>query len=144
MARHTIEIEATFDLPRSRVFALFADHRSFGRLLGVRARRIRDSVQADPDGIGSVRRIGFGPVSLEETILNFEPDTLIEYRASSLLLTSNHHGRIRIHTTADGQTHLLYTVTFEERIPFTGNLLARTLEQRIRRGIGKIPQLLQK
>ena len=26
MARHTIEIQETFDVPRSRVFALFADH----------------------------------------------------------------------------------------------------------------------
>lgn len=141
MTRHTIEIEETFDLPRSRVFALFADHRSFGRLLGARARRIRDSVQADPNGIGSVRRIGIGPVSLEETILNFEPDTLIEYRLSSLAPTRNHHGRIRFNTTADGQTHLLYTITFEERIPFTGNLLARALEQRIRRGVRKVAEL---
>lgn len=143
MARHTIEIEATLDFPRSRVFALFADHRSFGRLLSARARRICDSVQADPNGIGSVRRIGFGPVSLEETILNFEPDSLIEYRLGSLAPVRNHHGRIRLHSTAEGRTHLHYTITFEERIPFTGNLLARALEQRIRRGIRKIPELLR-
>ena len=47
MARHTIEIQETFDVPRSRVFALFADHQRFGRLLGAPVRRIRDSVQAD-------------------------------------------------------------------------------------------------
>ena len=141
MARHTIEIQETFDVPRSRVFALFADHQRFGRLLGAPVRRIRDSVQAGPNGIGSVRKIGLGPIGLEETVLNFEPDTLIEYSISSLSPIRNHHGRIRFADTPDGRTHLHYTITFEDRIPGTGKLLARALEQGIRRGIRKVPEM---
>ena len=78
MAMYTIEIDETFDVPRPRVFALFADHHRFGKLLGAPVKRIKDSDQADPNGIGSVRKIGIGPVGLEETVTNFEPDSLIE------------------------------------------------------------------
>lgn len=117
MARHTIEIQETFDVPRSRVFALFADHQRFGRLLGARSGASATACRRTPNGIGSVRKIGLGPIGLEETVLNFEPDTLIEYSISSLSPIRNHHGRIRFADTPDGRTHLHYTITFEDRIP---------------------------
>ncbi|HAC26949.1 MAG TPA: SRPBCC family protein, partial [Marinobacter hydrocarbonoclasticus] len=53
-----------------------ADHHRFGKLVGAPVKRIKDSDQADPNGIGSVRKIGIGPLSLEETVLGFEPDSL--------------------------------------------------------------------
>ena len=65
MANYKIEIDETFDVPRNRVFALFADHERFGKLLGAPVKRIRDSDQADPNGLGSIRKIGIGsPIRL--------------------------------------------------------------------------------
>ena len=84
MAQYTIEIDETFDVPRRKAFAVFADHHRFGKLVGAPVKRIKDSDQADPNGIGSVRKIGIGPLSLEETVLGFEPDSLIEYTISSI------------------------------------------------------------
>lgn len=141
MALYTIEIEETFDLPRSQVFALFADHQRFGKLLGAPVKRIKDSVQADPNGIGSVRRIGIGPLGLEETIVNFEPDSLIEYTITSMSPIKNHVGRIRFEDTPEGHTRLNYTITFEDVIPFTGKVVSTALEQGIRRGIKRVPEL---
>ena len=69
MANYKIEIDETFDVPRNRVFALFADHERFGKLLGAPVKRIRDSDQADPNGLGSIRKIGIGPIGLEETVI---------------------------------------------------------------------------
>ena len=83
MANYKIEIDETFDVPRNRVFALFADHERFGKLLGAPVKRIRDSDQADPNGLGSIRKIGIGPIGLEETVITFEPGTLIEYTQPS-------------------------------------------------------------
>ena len=141
MAMYTIEIDETFDVPRRKVFALFADYHRFGKLLGAPVKRIKDSDQADPNGIGSVRKIGIGPIGLEETVLNFEPDSLIEYAITSLSPIRNHHGRIRFEDTPDGRTRLNYTITFEDVVPFTGKVVSTALEQGIRRGIRRVPQL---
>lgn len=141
MTMYTIDIKETFEVPRNRVFALFADHQSFGKLLGAPIKRIKDSDQADPNGIGSVRKIGIGPLGLKETVLNFEPDSLIEYTITSLGPIRNHLGRIRFADTPEGHTHIHYTITFEEVVPFTGKVLSTALEQGIRRGIKRVPEL---
>ncbi|MCK7549445.1 SRPBCC family protein [Marinobacter koreensis] len=141
MARYTIEIDETFDVPRRKVFALFADHQRFGQLLGAPVKRIRDSDQADPNGIGSVRKIGIGPIGIEETVLSFEPDSLIEYSLTSMSPIRHHHGRIRFEDTRDGKTRVKYTISFEDIIPFTGKVVSSALEQGIRRGIKRVPKL---
>lgn len=138
---YTIEIDETFDVPRRKVFALFADHHRFGKLLGAPVKRIKDSDQADPNGIGSVRKIGIGPIGLEETVLNFEPDSLIEYTITSLSPIRNHLGRIRFEDTPEGHTRVNYTITFEDIVPFTGKVVSSALEQGIRRGIKRVPRL---
>ncbi|WP_375169682.1 SRPBCC family protein [Marinobacter sp.] len=141
MAMYTIEINETFDVPRDRVFALFADHHRFGKLIGAPVKRIKDSDQADPNGIGSVRKIGIGPIGLKETVLNFEPDSLIEYAITSLSPIRNHMGRIRFEETADGLTRINYTITFDDIVPFTGKVVSTALEQGLRRGIKRVPRL---
>lgn len=141
MALYTIDIQEAFDLPRDRVFALFADHRRFGKLIGAPIRRIRDSDQADPNGNGSVRRVGLGPLSIEETITVFEPDSLIEYTLTSAVPLRNHLGRIRFNDEPGGGTRVRYTIHFEERIPMTGRVLYFALDRALRRGIRRVPRL---
>ncbi|MBU2954231.1 SRPBCC family protein [Marinobacter sp. F3R08] len=139
MPMYSIQIEETVNVPRRKVFALFADHRRFGKLLGIPVKRIKDSDQADPNGTGSVRKIGFGPVGLTETITSFEPDSLIEYIIIGMSPIRNHLGRIRLEDTPEGQTRVNYTITFEDIIPFTGKVVSAALEQGIRRGIKRVP-----
>jgi len=141
MADYIVEIQQTFDVPRNKVFALFADHQRFGQVLGAPVRRIRESLQTDPNGVGSVRKIGIGPLALKETITHFEPDSLIEYTIISTSPIRNHFGRIHFTDAQNGQTRLHYTITFNDIIPFTGHVIATVLEQAIRRGIKRIPKL---
>lgn len=141
MATHSFEIDETFNVPRSRVFALFADHRRFGKLLGAPVKRIKDSEQADPNGLGSVRKLGIGPVGLKETIVSFEPDSVIEYTITSLSPIRNHLGRIRFDDTPEGHTRVRYHISFDDIVPFSGILLSAGLEHAIRRGIKQIPRL---
>lgn len=141
MASYTIEIDETFDVPRRKVFALFADHHRFGKMIGAPVKRIKDSDQADPNGTGSVRKIGIGPLSLQETVLVFEPDSLIEYTITSLSPIRNHKGRIRFYDTQEGQTRVSYTITFEDIVPFSGKVVSAALEQGLKRGIRRVPEL---
>lgn len=141
MATYTIEIDETFDVPRDRVFALFADHNRIGKLLGAPVKRIRDSDQADPNGVGSVRKIGFGPIGLKETVITFEPGLLIEYTISSMSPVRNHLGRISFEDAAEGRTRIQYTISFEDIVPYTGKLVSSALDQGIRKGIRRVPKL---
>ncbi|MFO7995368.1 MAG: SRPBCC family protein [Marinobacter sp.] len=141
MATYTIEIDETFDVPRDQVFALFADHERFGKLLGAPVKRIRDSDQADPNGVGSIRKIGLGPIGLKETVITFEPGSLIEYTITSMSPIRNHLGRIRFEDVADGKTRILYTISFEDIVPYTGKLVSSALDQGIRKGIRRVPRL---
>ncbi|MEX0605516.1 MAG: SRPBCC family protein [Marinobacter sp.] len=141
MATYIIQIEDTFDVPREKVFALFSDHVRFGNLLGAPVKRIKDSDEADPNGLGSVRKIGIGPIALEETVTGFEPDSLIEYTITSLSPIRHHQGRIRFSETLAGQTEIHYTISFEEVIPFTGALIHSALEKALLRGMKRVPKL---
>lgn len=142
MAHYTIQIDETFDVPRRKAFAVFADHYRFGKLVGAPIKRIRDSDQADPNGIGSVRKIGIGPLSLEETVLGFEPDSLIEYTISSISPLRNHLGRIFFSDAGEGKTRIQYTIRFEDIVPFTGKVVQVALEQGLRRGITRLPSMV--
>ncbi|PSF10728.1 SRPBCC family protein [Marinobacter fuscus] len=142
MADYLIEIDEVFELPRRQVFMMFADHYRFGKLIGAPVKRIKDSLQADPNGIGSVRRVGLGPLSVEETVLGFEPDLLIEYTIISLSPLRNHRGRIRFSETQEGHTRVHYVISFDAAIPLTGSAFRALLERRIRRGVRRLPQLV--
>ncbi|PAV24715.1 MxaD family protein [Tamilnaduibacter salinus] len=142
MASYRIEIQEIIPVARDKAFAVFADHRRFGKLLGAPVRRIKESDQADPNGVGSVRRIGVGPIGLEEEILTFEPDSLIEYTLTSVSPIRNHFGRIRFEDHTDGQTRINYTITFDDVVPYTGKLVASTLENGLRKGIRRLPKLI--
>ncbi|HKK57032.1 SRPBCC family protein [Marinobacter sp.] len=143
MASHRIEIDETFDAPRQQVFALFADHQSFGKLLGVPVRRIRDSDQADPNGVGSVRKIGLGPFGVEQTITSFEPETLIEYTIISLSPLKNHFGRIRFDSPSKTTTRVNYSVYFEDAIPLSGSLVHSVLDQALKRTMRRVRTLVK-
>lgn len=142
MASYIIDIEETFDLPRTQVFAVFADHHTFGKLLGAPVKCLRESDQADPNGIGSVRRVGIGPLSIEETIVGFEPDSLIEYTITSASPLRHHMGRIRFDDDTNGGARVNYTITFDDVVPYTGGLIHRALEQAIRKGISRVPRFV--
>ena len=141
MASYTINIQKTLDVPRSKVFALFADHNRIGKVLGAPVKRIHDSDQADPNGVGSIRKVGLGPLGLEETVTRFEPDNIIEYTITSVSPLRNHLGRI-LFSEKNGKTEVNYTITFEDVVPFTGKVVSVVLEQAIKKGMNRIPRLV--
>lgn len=133
----SVRFEQFFAAPRERVFAWFADHENFGRIFPGSTRRIVDaSDPADVNGLGSVREVRIGLVRLEETITRYEPPACIEYRVTRGWPVRNHLGRLGFESVAGG-TQLEYTITFESRIPFAGNLVAGSLCASWRRGVAR-------
>lgn len=139
MPSQRVRLTRHYAEPPAAVFPLFADHARFGALLQAPIRRIQDGPGADPNGVGSVRRIGIGPPAFEETVTRCEAPTRIEYRVTRGSPLKNHHGRIEFAPGADGGTELTYTIDFDPRIPGTGGLLAAVLRTLIGRGLRRVP-----
>ncbi len=142
MPNYRAELIEVLPYPRGQVFDLIADHNRLGALIGLPVKRIRDSDQADPNGIGSIRWIGVGPVGIEETVITFEPDHLIEHTVTSFSAFRNHHGRVRLTEMTDG-TRLHYIVDFDEVIPYSGKTLQQALERVLSRGVQRLRQQLE-
>lgn len=142
MSRFRAELTEQLPFAREKVFELISDHNRLGDLIGLPVKRIRDSDQADPNGTGSVRWIGIGPVGIEETIITFEPDHLIEYTVTSFSAFRNHLGRIRLAERPDTTTWMQYTVEFDEVIPYSGPTLQAAMERVLNRGSRRLQELL--
>ncbi|MGB0211386.1 SRPBCC family protein [Algiphilus sp.] len=125
----------TVAAPKARVFAFLADHDRFGTLFappfaaqpGALIRRTETAPGDDPNGVGSKRAIRIGGLTLlEEVIITYEPDTLIEYIATRGPIR-NHLGRIELGDAAGGGTSLDYRIWADGKLPGVGALVGAQL-----------------
>lgn len=113
MSQHKVYVTREYALPVETVYARLVDHNRLGALLGVPVRRIVDAPGDDPNGVGSVRRIGVGPLAIEETITDAVPGTRIGYRISKGgAPIRNHRGWLTFSPTAHG-SRLRWSIEFE-------------------------------
>ena len=149
MSQQSVRFTEYFDAPPAKVFPYFARHETFGAMAGgpvaaklkfIRRIRIGNSIKS-PDGVGSVRRIGYGPLGFEETVRTSDVGKLIEYYISRGSPLKNHLGRIEFHDDAGG-TRVDYVITFEPKLPGTAGLLKGVLKGMISPAFGRIRKAL--
>ena len=149
MSSHSVSFSEHFNAPPEAVFPYFAQHETFGAMAGgplaekVRfIRRIKIGVDLrHPDGVGSVRRIGYGFTAFEETIRVSEPGELIEYAITKGSPIKNPLGRI-VFTADAGGTRVDYTIRFEPKIPGTGAAFEKVLKAMIAPAFPRIRKAL--
>lgn len=125
MPQHEVRIHENIDAPVEQVFAFFADHQNFARLFGGGCTRVKDGA-GDVNGLGSVRRIGPGPLSFDETIVAFEPGKRIDYQITRGSPLKNHLGTLKFQS-AGRSTRLDYVIRFDGKFPLIGGLVAKAL-----------------
>ncbi len=134
----TISITQDFPQPLDTLFSFLGKHENLGTVFGVPVRRVVDAPDKDnPDGLGSVRRLKIGLLSIEETIITFEKNRLIEYRVTRGGGLKHHLGVMRFSGQKGGST-LDYTIEIESKLPFATLPLKLGLEAGIRRGLHKL------
>jgi len=137
MSQQNIEIVQDFNKPLAEVFAHLADHNKLGKVLGIPVRRVRDG-EGDVNGVGSVRRLGFGPLAIEETVTAVSPNRSIDYRISKGGgPVRNHRGRLEFSGSKRG-SRVAWTIQFDASLPLVGPIVKAVLTQGIRLGLKRI------
>ncbi len=135
-----IKITQHFDAAPEKVFAFLGKHTNLSKVFApAQVVRTRDAADASqPDGLGSVRRIGWGPIKpIQEEITAFEPSQRVEYRIIGRSPIKNHRGEMRF-SPANGGTRLDYTIELDSDIPLLATVVSNGLELVIRNGLKKL------
>ncbi len=112
MPRYQILIEQTFSRPVQDIFNALADHNNMAKLFGAPVKRITDG-QGDVNGVGSVRKIGFAPLDIQETVRVFEPHSRIDYQVTKGgAPMKNHFGQMRFESVGQG-SRLHWQIDFD-------------------------------
>jgi len=128
MPKHEVRFHEQIEAPIECVFEFLSDHQNFASLFVGHCTRIRvgdDSTELN--GVGSIRRIGPGPLSFDEKIVAFDRPSRIDYTIVRGGPLKNHLGSIRLHS-ADGGTALDYVIRFDGKLPGLGMASALALK----------------
>ncbi len=139
MARE-VHVERDFPQPPNIVFAYLARHEHLEDVFGAKIKRLASGAEGERDGVGSRRELRIGPLPpFEETVTEFVPDELIEYRITKGSPLKDHLGGMRFSPTPDGGTHLDYRIHIDSAIPGVAALVHTGLSRSIPRGLAKAP-----
>ncbi len=120
------------------LYAALADHDRLGSVLGVPVKRIQDG-KSSPNGIGSVRRIGMGPLAIEETVVGAVVDKSIDYKITrGGWPLKNHHGRLVFKALPGGGSQVHWRIEFTAAVPGAAALVKQLLTLAIGRGLRKL------
>ena len=68
-----------------------------------------------PDGVGAIRRLGFGPMGSREEVVAFEPPTHLGYVLLSGLPISGYRSDVHLAPAEDGGTAIEWVSSFDAR-----------------------------
>ena len=142
---HAIQIKKEFNAPVAQVFELLSKHATYNIAFApMQVVRIKDSADPErPDGVGSVRRMGIGPIKpLQEQITVLEPNQRIEYKIIKNPLIKHHLGTIEFQQVADNKTLVTYRIELQVRVPFVSKVILAQLKTAIKIGLSKLAKSL--
>ena len=144
---HFIVVKQEFHQPIAKVFSVFSKHESYNQIFApLQVVRSRDGEnEQQPDGVGSVRKMGFGKIKpLQEQITAVERNRKIEYTLIKNPLVKQHLGSITFSAVTENVTLVTYRVALSTRIPFAHRLILPQLKVVIQMGLRKLAKQLDK
>lgn len=138
---NSIQVQKKFNAPVQQVFDLLAKHATYNVAFApIQVERVVDSADPQrPDGLGSVRRLGLGPVKpLKEQITLMQENQRIEYKIIQNPLIKHHLGIIEFEALNPESTMVTYTIELQARVPFVNKLILAQLKSAIKLGFSKL------
>ena len=139
--KNAIQVKKEFPAAIDKVFELLSKHDAYNVAFALmQVERIKDSADPErPDGVGSVRSMGLGPVKpLKEQITLLEPNSRIEYKIVKNPLIKHHLGIIEFEALDDNKSLVTYTIELQARLPFVSKLILAQLKTGIKLGLAKL------
>lgn len=138
---NSMQVKQEFNAPLETVFELLSKHATYSQVFApVQVVRIKDAVDPQrPDGVGSVRKMGIGPVKpLQEQITLLDVNERIEYQIIKNPLVKHHLGIIEFKAIDTNKTLVTYTIELQARAPFVSKLILAQLKLAITLGFKKL------
>ena len=114
------------------VFGVLSDHGNYQRFPGVEFSELLETGANEKNGTGALRRVGSGPLVLDERITGFDRPGFLSYRIESARPFPMQHefGEIRL-LEESGGTRVVWASRGHVGLPLLGNLvLDRLIEKR--------------
>jgi len=139
MRTHWVHVQRDLAAPVEEVFAHLAEHENLAALFGAKVKRLADG-DSERNGVGSRRELKVGPLPpFEETVTQYVPNELIEYRITKGSPLDGHVGTMRFSPTAGGGTHFDYRIRIASKLPLVAPIVTRNLTRDINRGLAGVP-----
>jgi uncharacterized protein YndB with AHSA1/START domain len=107
-----LEIHQRFSAPPAKVFAVVTDHKRLEEWQKGTRVTIQKPGVPPPNGLGAVRKITTGPMSVYEEVVRWEEPNAMDYRLIRGFPLKDHLGEIRLNATPDGGTQLDYRIRY--------------------------------
>ncbi len=138
---NSIQVKQEFNAPIDQVFELLSKHATYNIAFApIQVVRVKDALDPErPDGVGSVRRMGFGPIKpIKEEITYVDINKRIEYKLIGNPLIKHHIGIIEFTELGPNKTKVDYTIELQARAPFVSKLILAQLKLAITLGFKKL------
>ena len=142
---NSIQVKQEFNAPLDRVFDVLSKHATYNQVFApVKVVRIKDAADPQrPDGVGSVRKMGVGPIKpLKEQITLLDVNERIEYKIIKNPLVKHHLGIIEFKSLDENRTLVTYTIELQAKAPFVSKLILAQLKLAITMGFKKLAKTL--
>ena len=138
---NSIQVKQEFNAPIDQVFDLLSKHSTYNVAFApIQVVRVKDAADPErPDGLGSIRRMGVGPIKpIQEQITHLDVNKRIEYKLINNPLIKHHIGIIEFTALAENKTRVDYTIELQARAPFVSKLILAQLKLAITLGFKKL------
>jgi uncharacterized protein YndB with AHSA1/START domain len=135
MSQKTLSFVARFDVSPEALWAVIIDHEGMSDWLDA---KIRVIAGRGDGGVGTVRRIQLGPLSIDEEVTLADAPRLLVYRIIRGLPLRFHKGEMRVAPHGDGGSELSWTITIASGVPLFAETVAASLTPAINRGLRRL------
>lgn len=123
-----IDVEIEVRAPAERTFALLTDHESMWRWSpGIKRVELATEGSPDRNGMGAVRVIHTGALTLREEVVGWLPPHWYEYRLVGRAPVRDHLGRVEVEARGEDRCKVRWRIEFRPVVPGTGLIVRLAL-----------------
>jgi uncharacterized protein YndB with AHSA1/START domain len=127
--RQSFVVESDSSAPPETVFAILADGSRWQDWAGPVVPRSSWASGSPPGGVGAVRRLGLGPLSSREEIVEHDPPHRLAYALRSGEQLHHYRAAVDLHRQPGGGTHIVWSGVVESTVPGLARALGPVLKK---------------